>query len=151
MNTGTPVIDLAEEGGSQSVKAQLRLREMILADDETGLGPVRLNGELDRTVFQLRRFAKMCEDGVPYFWLDDPAVAGGPPAGHPDMGRVRVPLGPVAMFAASNFPFAFSVPGGDTASALAAGCSHADAEKRCAVRVDGRSEERRVGKECLPV
>ena len=39
------------------------------------------------------------------------------------MGRVRVPLGPVAMFAASNFPFAFSVPGGDTASALAAGCS----------------------------
>lgn len=94
-----------------------------MADDETGLGPVRLNGELDRTVFQLRRFAKMCEDGVPYFWLDDPAVAGGPPAGHPDMGRVRVPLGPVAMFAASNFPFAFSVPGGDTASALAAGCS----------------------------
>jgi NADP-dependent aldehyde dehydrogenase len=94
-----------------------------LADVETGLGPLRLNGELDRTAFQLRRFAKIAENGGAFAFTDDPAVAGGPPAGHPDMMRVRVPLGPVAMFSASNFPFAFSVLGGDTASALAAGCT----------------------------
>lgn len=94
-----------------------------LADEETALGPVRLNGELDRTAFQLRRFADIAERGVPFEFLDDPAVAGAPPAGHPLMQRWLVPLGPVAMFAASNFPFAFSVLGGDTAAALAAGCS----------------------------
>lgn len=92
------------------------------ADLETALGAVRLSGELDRTCFQLRRFAELAERGVPFETLDDPAVAGAPPVGHPAMVRQRVPLGPVAMFAASNFPFAFSVLGGDTASALAAGC-----------------------------
>jgi NADP-dependent aldehyde dehydrogenase len=95
---------------------------VALADEETGLGSARLNGELDRTAFQLRRFADIAERGVAFDFLDDPAVAGGPPAGHPAMVRQRVPLGPVAMFSASNFPFAFSVLGGDTASALAAGC-----------------------------
>lgn len=94
-----------------------------LADTETGLGPVRLNGELDRTAFQLRRFGDLAKNGAAFAFTDDPAVAGAPPAGHPAMMRVRVPLGPVAMFSASNFPFAFSVLGGDTASALAAGCS----------------------------
>lgn len=94
-----------------------------LADQESGLGLPRLNGELDRTAFQLRRFADLAAKGQAFAFTDDPAVAGGPPAGHPPMMRVRVPLGPVAMFAASNFPFAFSVLGGDTASALAAGCS----------------------------
>jgi NADP-dependent aldehyde dehydrogenase len=93
-----------------------------LADEETGLGPARLNGELDRTAFQLRRFADIALRGVPFDVLNDPAVAGPPPTGHPAMVRQRVPLGPVAMFSASNFPFAFSVLGGDTASALAAGC-----------------------------
>jgi acyl-CoA reductase-like NAD-dependent aldehyde dehydrogenase len=93
-----------------------------LADEETALGPLRLNGELDRTAFQLRRFADIAERGEPFAFVDDPAVAGPPPAGHPAMVRQRVPLGPVAMFSASNFPFAFSVLGGDTASALAAGC-----------------------------
>lgn len=95
---------------------------VALADQETGLGSARLNGELDRTTFQLRRFADLAERGVAFACTDDPAVAGAPPAGHPAMVRQRVPLGPVAMFAASNFPFAFSVLGGDTASALAAGC-----------------------------
>ena len=95
---------------------------VALADQETALGPVRLNGELDRTAFQLRRFAQIAEADVPFAFTDDPAVAGTPPAGHPAMQRVQVPLGPVAMFSASNFPFAFSVLGGDTASALAAGC-----------------------------
>ena len=96
---------------------------VALADQETGLGQPRLNGELDRTAFQLRRFATLAKNGQAFAFTDDPAVAGAPPAGHPAMARVRVPLGPVAMFAASNFPFAFSVLGGDTASALAAGCS----------------------------
>lgn len=86
------------------------------------MGPVRLNGELDRTAFQLRRFADLAEAGVPFAHVDDPAVSGPPPGGHPDMVRTLVPLGPVAMFSASNFPFAFSVLGGDTASAQAAGC-----------------------------
>jgi acyl-CoA reductase-like NAD-dependent aldehyde dehydrogenase len=96
---------------------------VALADQETGLGLPRLNGELDRTAFQLRRFATLAQNGQAFAFTDDPAVAGAPPIGHPAMVRVRVPLGPVAMFAASNFPFAFSVLGGDTASALAAGCS----------------------------
>lgn len=99
-------------------------REKLVAwaDLETALGPMRLNGELDRTTFQLRRFADIAERGEPFAVLDDPVVAGAPPVGHPAMQLQRVPLGPVAMFAASNFPFAFSVLGGDTASALAAGC-----------------------------
>lgn len=93
-----------------------------LADEETALGQPRLNGELDRTAFQLRRFADLAERGAPFAFVNDPAIAGPPPAGHPAMVRQQVPLGPVAMFSASNFPFAFSVLGGDTASALAAGC-----------------------------
>jgi NADP-dependent aldehyde dehydrogenase len=93
-----------------------------LADTETGLGAARLNGELARTAFQLRGFASEVNAGVPYRTVDDPAVAGAPPTGRPHLTRVLVPLGPVAMFSASNFPFAFSVLGGDTASALAAGC-----------------------------
>ncbi len=95
---------------------------MPLADRESHLGPARLNGELDRTAFQLRGFAGRVAAGDAFVHTDDPAVAGAPPAGHPALLRVRVPLGPVAMFSASNFPFAFSVLGGDTASALAAGC-----------------------------
>ncbi|MDP3611234.1 MAG: aldehyde dehydrogenase family protein, partial [Rubrivivax sp.] len=93
-----------------------------LADSESHLGPVRLNGELDRTCFQLRGFADQVEAGAHLAFSEDAAVAGAPPAGRPRLARARVPLGPVAMFAASNFPFAFSVLGGDTASALAAGC-----------------------------
>jgi len=93
-----------------------------LADAETGLGPGRLNGELDRTSFQLRAFAERVHAGAAHAVIDDAAVPGAPPRGHPHLLRVQVPLGPVAMFAASNFPFAFSVLGGDTVSALAAGC-----------------------------
>ncbi|MES2944962.1 MAG: aldehyde dehydrogenase (NADP(+)) [Pseudomonadota bacterium] len=93
-----------------------------LADAETRLGAPRLNGELDRTAFQLRGFADHARLGLPFSSITDAAVAGPPPQGKPQITRVRVPLGPVAMFSASNFPFAFSVLGGDTASALAAGC-----------------------------
>lgn len=95
---------------------------VALANRESGLGLPRLNGELDRTSFQLRGFADVIERGDAHAVVDDAAVAGPPPVGRPHLTRVRVPVGPVAMFSASNFPFAFSVLGGDTASALAAGC-----------------------------
>ncbi|MEJ8847720.1 aldehyde dehydrogenase (NADP(+)) [Variovorax rhizosphaerae] len=95
---------------------------VAFADHESALGLPRLNGELDRTSFQLRGFADVLERGAAHAVTDDPAVDGAPPAGRPRLTRVRVPVGPVAMFSASNFPFAFSVLGGDTASALAAGC-----------------------------
>lgn len=93
-----------------------------LAHAETRLGTLRLQSELDRTTFQLRRFAEEVTAGAAFAVIDDPAIAGPPPSGHPHLHRVRIPVGPVAMFSASNFPFAFSVLGGDTASALAAGC-----------------------------
>jgi acyl-CoA reductase-like NAD-dependent aldehyde dehydrogenase len=95
---------------------------LSLALEETGLGRPRLGGELARTTFQLRGFARCVSDGKPFATLDDPAIAGAAPKGHPHLTRVRVPVGPVAIFAAGNFPLAFSVLGGDSASALAAGC-----------------------------
>ncbi len=95
---------------------------VAIADRESGLGEGRLNGEVVRTAFQLRGFADQVDIGAPYHTIDDAAVAGLPPVGRPRLTRVQRALGPVAMFSASNFPFAFSVLGGDTASALAAGC-----------------------------
>ena len=94
-----------------------------LAGEETNLPPARLGGELKRTTFQLRLFAEMLDDGG---YLDariDHADPAWPMGARPDIRRVLEPLGPVVVFAASNFPFAFSVAGGDTCSALAAGCS----------------------------
>lgn len=91
------------------------------ADAESALGPVRLTGELARTCFQLRAFADIVDEGA---FLDvvinHPDDTATPPI--PDLRRYKVPLGVVAVYSASNFPFAFSVAGGDTASALAAGC-----------------------------
>lgn len=92
-----------------------------LADRETALGAGRLGGELTRTCFQLRMFAEVLDDGG-YLEaaIDHPGSTGMGP--RPDLRRMLVPIGPVAVFGASNFPLAFSVPGGDTAAALAAGC-----------------------------
>ena len=94
---------------------------VALAHEETALPLPRLEGELRRTAFQLRFFADVILDGS---FLDATIDhAGDSPMGPlPDLRRVRVPLGAVGVFGSSNFPFAFSVPGGDTASALAAGC-----------------------------
>ena len=94
---------------------------VALAHEETALPLPRLEGELRRTAFQLRFFADVVLDGS---FLDASIDhAGDSPMGPlPDLRRVRVPLGAVGVFGSSNFPFAFSVPGGDTASALAAGC-----------------------------
>jgi NADP-dependent aldehyde dehydrogenase len=93
-----------------------------LAIGETHLGESRLRGELLRTTFQLRLFAEVITEGSHLEACIDHAQAAWPPGPRPDLRRVLRPLGPVAVFAASNFPFAFSVAGGDTASALAAGC-----------------------------
>lgn len=92
------------------------------ASAETGLGATRLRGERARTTGQLRMFADLIEEGS---WLEARIDRGDPtrtPAPKPDLRRMLVPLGPVVVFGASNFPLAFSVAGGDTASALAAGC-----------------------------
>lgn len=92
------------------------------AHQETGLPLERLTGERGRTVGQLKLFADLLREGS---WCDariDTALPERTPLPRPDLRRVLVPVGPVAVFGASNFPLAFSVAGGDTASALAAGC-----------------------------
>jgi NADP-dependent aldehyde dehydrogenase len=90
---------------------------VAMADKETALGSVRLHGEVGRTTGQLRMFADLLRRGLHVDAVISPAAAG-----RPDVRRMQHPIGPVAVFSASNFPFAFSVAGGDTASALAAGC-----------------------------
>ena len=92
-----------------------------LADAETSLGEVRLRGEVARTTGQLRLFSDVVTDGGYLEATIDHADPDATPP-KPDLRRMLFPLGPVAVFTASNFPFAFSVAGGDTASALAAGC-----------------------------
>ncbi len=91
------------------------------ADLETALGETRLNGELARTTGQLRAFAAVVREGAHLGVVIDRADGSATPP-RPDLRRTMVPLGPVAVFGASNFPLAFGVAGGDTASALAAGC-----------------------------
>lgn len=91
------------------------------ANLETALPAARLTGERARTTNQLRMFAAIAREGS---WVDariDPAQPARQPLPRADLRRMLVPLGPVAVFGASNFPFAFSVAGGDTASALATG------------------------------
>src|ERR1051326_2079679 len=93
------------------------------ANLETALPIARLQGEIARTCGQLRLFASLIEEG---WWLDariDHANPERKPGPKPDVRSMLQALGPVAVFSSSNFPFAFSVAGGDTASALAAGCA----------------------------
>ena len=99
-------------------------REVLvpLAVEESHLPDARLQGELSRTTGQLELLADEVAGGGPWEAVIDHADADWKPVPRPDLRRVTVPLGPVAVYAASNFPFAFSVAGGDTASALAAGC-----------------------------
>ncbi len=89
---------------------------------ETGLPRGRIEGERGRTCGQLRLFASVVRSGE---WLDvriEPALPERQPLPRADLRQQNIALGPVAVFGASNFPLAFSVAGGDTASALAAGC-----------------------------
>lgn len=87
------------------------------ASSETGLSEGRLTGERGRTVNQLRLFAEVLREGS---WVDARIDQG---EDAPDVRSMKMALGPVGIFGASNFPLAFSVAGGDTASALAAGCT----------------------------
>ncbi|QBF33473.1 aldehyde dehydrogenase (NADP(+)) [Thalassococcus sp. S3] len=97
-----------------------RIIEAAMA--ESGLPQARLVGERGRTTGQLRLFAALIRsDGYPDI-RHDPALPDRQPLPRPDLRLTRIPLGPVAVFGASNFPLAFSTAGGDTASALAAGC-----------------------------
>ncbi|SEE35220.1 NADP-dependent aldehyde dehydrogenase [Streptomyces sp. KS_5] len=98
-------------------------RLVALADEETSLGHARLETELVRTVFQLRLFAQEVTRGIYLEAIIDRAEPAWPMGPRPDVRRMLEPLGPVVVFAASNFPLAFGVAGGDSASALAAGCS----------------------------
>ncbi|HEX8193041.1 MAG TPA: aldehyde dehydrogenase (NADP(+)) [Allosphingosinicella sp.] len=97
-----------------------RLVERVMA--ESGLPRARVEGERGRTIGQLRLFAEVVRDGRYLDLRIDPALPQRKPAPRSDIRSRLIPLGPVAVFGASNFPLAFSVAGGDTASALAAGC-----------------------------
>src|SRR5579875_217213 len=111
----------AERAGALEAVAEAldaRVDELAaIADTETALGDGRLRGEVARTTGQLRLFSGVLRDGGYADVAVSPATATAP-----DLRRISHPVGPVAVFAASNFPFAYSVAGGDTASALAAGC-----------------------------
>jgi acyl-CoA reductase-like NAD-dependent aldehyde dehydrogenase len=107
---------------------------VALAQLETQLPPARLTSELARTTFQLRFLAGESEGGDPFQATIDHPNADWPTGARPDLRRIGQPVGVVGVFGASNFPFAFSVAGGDTAAALAAGCSvvhkvHSDHER----------------------
>jgi len=109
----------------RAIASNLEARKADLVERaslETGLPNARFEGEAGRTCGQLRMFADLVEEGS---WTDarlDTADPDRKPLPKPDVRSMRRALGPVAVFCASNFPIAFSVAGGDTASALAAGC-----------------------------
>ncbi|MGR5131680.1 aldehyde dehydrogenase (NADP(+)) [Vibrio alfacsensis] len=98
-------------------------REIVTrAHLETALPDVRLNGEIGRTANQLRLFADVVRSGSYHQAIFDTPNPDRQPLPKPDIRRQQIAIGPVAVFGASNFPLAFSAAGGDTASALAAGC-----------------------------
>jgi NADP-dependent aldehyde dehydrogenase len=107
---------------AMAAAVEARRTELVdVATRETGFTTAKLDGEVTRAAYQLRFFGEVLRDGGYLQATIDPA--GDTPMGpRPDLRRLLVPIGPVAVFGASNFPFAFSVMGGDTASALAAGC-----------------------------
>ena len=106
---------------ADSIEAQKdKLAEV--ANQETALPLPRLTGEVMRTVIQIRAFASLVKTGAHFLPIIDLADANFLPVARPDLRKTQQPLGVVAVFAASNFPLAFSVAGGDSASALAAGC-----------------------------
>jgi alpha-ketoglutaric semialdehyde dehydrogenase len=117
----------AEEKGKflEAIAAQLLgLGDQLIKKcaEETGLPEVRLIGERGRTIAQLKLFAQLLYEGS---WVDariDTADPTRTPLPKPDVRSMQRPIGPVGIFGASNFPLAFSVAGGDTVSALAAGC-----------------------------
>jgi NADP-dependent aldehyde dehydrogenase len=126
----TAAVELARRSGAERAILLERIADELMAvgdallevaHRETALPLPRLTGERARTVGQLRMFAQLVREGS---WVEariDRAQPDRQPAPRPELRRMLRPLGPVAVFGASNFPFAYSVAGGDTASALAAG------------------------------
>ncbi|WP_022873055.1 aldehyde dehydrogenase (NADP(+)) [Nesterenkonia alba] len=110
------------EGVGDALEAR-REDLVTVAQGDTNLPEARLNTELTRTVFQLKLLAEETRQGEFLDATIDHADENWGMGPRPDIRRINVPLGVVGVFGASNFPFAFSVAGGDTASALAAGCS----------------------------
>jgi NADP-dependent aldehyde dehydrogenase len=110
-------------GFLEAIAAEIEaLGEQLIdqAATETGLGKDRLTSERGRTVNQLRLFASLVKEGSFVDARIDPALPDRRPVPRPDLRRMLIPVGPVAVFGAGNFPLAYSVAGGDTASALAA-------------------------------
>jgi len=109
----------------ESIAAEIEALDMELintASKETGLPIARITGERGRTTGQLRLFAEMLANGSWVNAIIDEAMADRKPLPRADIRQMQIAIGPVAVFGASNFPLAFSVAGGDTVSALAAGC-----------------------------
>jgi NADP-dependent aldehyde dehydrogenase len=109
------------EGIAAGLEAE-RAALVATAMAETNLPEARLQGEIDRTAYQLRAFARLVRSGRHVRAIVEHPDPDYPLGEAPDLRLMLHPVGPVAVFAASNFPFAFSVAGGDTAAALAAGC-----------------------------
>lgn len=120
---------------------------------ETSLPQARLKGELTRTIFQLDQYGSACENGD---WLEariDTGITDKTPH-KPDIRKMLIPLGPVVVFGASNFPFAYSTAGGDTACALAAGCpviikahpAHAETSEKVAAAILKAAEKCKMPK-----
>jgi NADP-dependent aldehyde dehydrogenase len=110
----------ALRGAAAALRASDQLPE--LCEAESGLPAPRVAGELERTCVQLELFAGVVDAGEHLEVIIDPADPDARPVPRPDLRRMLVPIGPVAVFGASNFPLAFGVAGGDLAAALAAGC-----------------------------
>src|SRR5262245_43238138 len=122
-----------------------------IAHEETHLPEARLKNERTRTIFQLNNYADACERGD---WLEariDTAITDRNPP-KPDLRKMLIPLGPVAVFGAANFPFAYSTAGGDTACAFAAGCpvivkahpAHARTSEMVATAIFNAAEESKM-------
>lgn len=118
------------KGTEKAIFLEAIAEEILALDDEliktasleTALPEARITGERGRTVGQLRLFASLVRDGKWENEIIDEAQPDRQPFPKPALRQVQIPIGPVAVFGASNFPLAFSVAGGDTVSALAAGC-----------------------------
>lgn len=120
---------------------------------ETNLPEARLKGELARTIFQLNQYGEATERGN---WLEariDTAIPDKMPAKH-DIRKMLIPIGPVVVFGASNFPFAYSTAGGDTACAFAAGCpvivkahpAHAETSEKVAAAIFNAVKQQKMPK-----
>ena len=105
----------------RAIARELEAADIVIttAMRETNLPEARLRNERTRTAFQLTSYADYCEAGD---WLEARIDTASTDNQNPDIRKLQVPLGPVVVFGASNFPFAYSTAGGDTATALAAGC-----------------------------